>query len=219
MQRFHAGIFAALLLPAVTGCSSRTTPPSFGRGPEPVHGPPPSPAPTTRASGAALFDQNCVRCHGPHGRQVPGWLQGVQSSSQAQVEQIVSSGLGPMPSFKDVLSPQEIATVAAYAKAVAAAAPAAPPSAPPAAPSPPTAPPAAAPPAGRMVFSSNCVGCHGPQGKQVPGWLSAVRGMSLAQVEQVIRNGKDGMPAFGSTLSPQQVTSLAQYVKQQAGGG
>jgi mono/diheme cytochrome c family protein len=69
------------------------------------------------ASGAQLFSDNCESCHGHEGA---GGHVGpnLQKSSVAehldQVEEQVRNGGGAMPPFSDVLSDQEIQTVARY---------------------------------------------------------------------------------------------------------
>jgi quinohemoprotein ethanol dehydrogenase len=69
------------------------------------------------ATGAQLFSDNCESCHGHEGA---GGHVGpdLQKSSVAehldQVEKQIRNGGGAMPPFSDVLSDQEIQTVARY---------------------------------------------------------------------------------------------------------
>jgi cytochrome c oxidase cbb3-type subunit 3 len=75
--------------------------------------------------------------------------------------------------------------------------------------------------AGQQIFATNCVACHGPQGKGVPamgapdltastGWIY---GSSLTQLQQTIRNGRQGqMPAQEPYLGNDKVHLLAAYV-------
>ncbi|SDR83544.1 cytochrome-c oxidase, cbb3-type subunit III [Pseudomonas oryzae] len=75
--------------------------------------------------------------------------------------------------------------------------------------------------AGKQIFASNCVACHGPEGKGVPamgapnltastGWIY---GSSLTQLQQTIRNGRQGqMPAQEPYLGNDKVHLLAAYV-------
>ena len=75
--------------------------------------------------------------------------------------------------------------------------------------------------AGQQIFANNCVACHGPQGKGVPamgapdltastGWIY---GSSLTQLQQTIRNGRQGqMPAQEPYLGNDKVHLLAAYV-------
>lgn len=73
--------------------------------------------------------------------------------------------------------------------------------------------------AGKSIFQDNCVVCHGEDGMKIAGWKSKVRGMSEAQVQQTIRNGRKGMPAFDNTLSADQIQAVAGYAKELASGG
>ena len=73
--------------------------------------------------------------------------------------------------------------------------------------------------AGKSVFDQQCANCHGAKGQMVPGWRATVQKMSLAQVEQSIRKGGRGMPAFSGTLSDEQIKAVAAYSKQLANSG
>ena len=75
--------------------------------------------------------------------------------------------------------------------------------------------------AGQQIFAANCVACHGAEGKGVPamgapnltastGWIY---GSSLTQLQQTIRNGRQGqMPAQEPYLGNDKVHLLAAYV-------
>jgi alcohol dehydrogenase (cytochrome c) len=69
------------------------------------------------ASGAQLFSDNCQTCHGPEGtggHVGPDLQKSPVAENLAQVEKQVRNGGGGMPPFADVLSDQEIDTVARY---------------------------------------------------------------------------------------------------------
>jgi len=73
--------------------------------------------------------------------------------------------------------------------------------------------------AGKTVFTANCGGCHtladaGTSGSVGPNLdqLSP----SSATVARQVRNGGGGMPAFGGTLSNQQIANVAAYVAAKA---
>ncbi len=81
-----------------------------------------NPVPATAASiaqGKALFDINCVMCHGatsaergPVGKKLspppPGLAhEMVQGLSDADIFRAITFGFGRMPSFRDKLSPRE----------------------------------------------------------------------------------------------------------------
>ena len=73
---------------------------------------------------------------------------------------------------------------------------------------------------GQKIFATNCVACHGPQGKGTPAmgapnltdktWLY---GSSFGQVQQTLRYGRNGrMPAQEQILGQDKVHLLAAYV-------
>jgi mono/diheme cytochrome c family protein len=68
-------------------------------------------------SGAALFSSNCESCHGTDGaggHVGPNLQMSSVAENLAQVEKQVRNGGGGMPPFADVLSDEEIDTVAHY---------------------------------------------------------------------------------------------------------
>ncbi len=70
-------------------------------------------------AGKPIFQQNCVVCHGMDGTKIPDWRATVQKMTDAQVRKQIENGSDGMPSFKDTLSKQQIADVAAYAEKLA----------------------------------------------------------------------------------------------------
>jgi mono/diheme cytochrome c family protein len=69
------------------------------------------------ASGAQLFSDNCESCHGAEGaggHVGPDLQKSSVAENLAQVEKQVRNGGGGMPPFADVLSDEEIDTVAHY---------------------------------------------------------------------------------------------------------
>jgi mono/diheme cytochrome c family protein len=73
---------------------------------------------------------------------------------------------------------------------------------------------------GEQIFTSNCGGCHTLQAAGTNG----TTGPNLddlkpdeATVEQQVRNGGGGMPAFGDRLSGEEITAVASYVADNAG--
>ena len=76
-------------------------------------------------------------------------------------------------------------------------------------------------PAGEALFTANCGGCHT---LAAAGTTGAV-GPSLdelmpeaARVEEQVRNGGGGMPAFEGQLSDAQIAAVADYVSSAASG-
>ncbi len=68
---------------------------------------------------------------------------------------------------------------------------------------------------GAMVYQTACVFCHGEQGEGGHGGgpsLQALR--NSAVVLQVASEGRNAMPAFGATLTAEQIRDVAAYVTQ-----
>jgi len=72
--------------------------------------------------------------------------------------------------------------------------------------------------AGKEIFTTNCVPCHGPQGQGVIGpnltddyWL---HGNKYAEIVRTITNGvpDKGMIAWKATLNPEKIEQVAAYV-------
>ena len=61
---------------------------------------------------------------------------------------------------------------------------------------------------GQQVFSANCARCHGPAGGGGAGPKLAGEQIDL----DVVRNGRRGMPAFGSKLDDVELDAVAAYV-------
>jgi mono/diheme cytochrome c family protein len=76
---------------------------------------------------------------------------------------------------------------------------------------------------GSTLFQSNCLMCHGADGKgNTPTGQAlkvvnlddpAVVNLSDADLASVISKGKKSMPAFGSRLAPPQIEALVSYVR------
>ena len=73
---------------------------------------------------------------------------------------------------------------------------------------------------GKSVFTSNCASCHtleaaGATGEVGPN-LDELE-PDAATVEKQVTNGGGGMPAFGGTLSPEEIKEVAAFVSTEAG--
>ncbi|MHB1936592.1 MAG: c-type cytochrome [Acidobacteriaceae bacterium] len=76
---------------------------------------------------------------------------------------------------------------------------------------------------GATLFQSNCLMCHGADGrgstpmgkalKVVDLHDPAVVKMSDAELADVIGKGKQSMPAFGTRLTPPQIENLVAYIR------
>ncbi|MDD1014602.1 cytochrome-c oxidase, cbb3-type subunit III [Pseudomonas rubra] len=164
--------------------------------------------------GGRLFASNCAVCHGSDAKGAYGfpnltdkdWRWG--GDPETIKATIMSGRHGVMPAWADVIGEQGVADVAAFvltnldgrslpkeAKADAAN--------------------------GEKLFATNCVACHGPQGKGTPAMgapdlthpTAFIYGSSFAQLQQTIRYGRQGqMPAQEAIQGNDKVHLLAAYV-------
>ena len=165
--------------------------------------------PAALVVGRNLFANNCAQCHGSDGHGNPGfpnladtdWLWG---GAAEQVEATVTNGRqAAMPGWQPVLGDSGVEDVLAYVLSLSQRQVAAGDLA-----------------AGKALFMTNCVACHGEDGKGNPllgapnltdqTWLY---GGSVDAVRASIANGRQGqMPAQGERLGPTRVRLLAAYV-------
>jgi cytochrome c6 len=78
------------------------------------------------ADGGAIFNEQCVGCHGPDGKAQTDMGKsmhaadltgnGVQRQSEAQLSKVVKNGKGKMPSFDGKLADDDIKAVVTYVK-------------------------------------------------------------------------------------------------------
>ncbi|HGM5581159.1 TPA: cytochrome-c oxidase, cbb3-type subunit III [Pseudomonas putida] len=164
--------------------------------------------------GARLFASNCSVCHGSDAKGSYGfpnltdkdWRWG--GEPETIKASIMNGRHGVMPGWAEVIGEQGVADVAAFVlsnldgrslpegiKADAAR--------------------------GQEIFASNCVACHGPEGKGTPAMgapdlthpQAFIYGSSFAQLQQTIRYGRQGqMPAQAEIQGNDKVHLLAAYV-------
>ena len=164
--------------------------------------------------GGRLFASNCSVCHGSDAKGAYGfpnltdndWRWG--GEPETIKASIMNGRHGVMPAWAEVIGEQGVADVAAFVltrmdgrslpdgvKADAAN--------------------------GQAIFASNCVACHGPQGKGTPAMgapdlthpQAFIYGSSFAQLQQSIRYGRQGqMPAQLEIQGNDKVHLLAAYV-------
>ena len=181
------------------------------------------------SSGKALFSDNCAPCHQAGGQGVVGffpnltdddWLYG---GSYDKIHETITGGRhGYMPTFGEVLTPEQIDDLASYVASLSG-----------------IGHDAAKAAAGNTLFHSEtaaCYYCHGvdAKGRKEIGsanltdniWLWAnVPGAEgaegkVAAIRSVITSGlnKGVMPAWGGRLSPEQIKVLTVYVHELGGG-
>ena len=164
--------------------------------------------------GGRLFASNCSVCHGSDAKGAYGfpnltdkdWRWG--GEPETIKASIMNGRHGVMPAWAEVIGEQGVADVAAFVltnldgrtlpegvKADAAK--------------------------GKEIFASNCVACHGPEGKGTPAMgapdlthpQAFIYGSSFAQLQQTVRYGRQGqMPAQAEIQGNDKVHLLAAYV-------
>ncbi|KXF75120.1 cytochrome C oxidase Cbb3 [Paramesorhizobium deserti] len=184
------------------------------------------------SAGAAAFKVNCVQCHGSGAQGSAGypnlndddWLWGGDIES---IYTTINHGVryaadeetrqSEMPSFDGVLTPDQMADVAAYVVSLSGT---------------PKFPDKVE--AGATLFAENCASCHGSDAKAAKGvdaeavkdlgapdladaiWLYGSGENAVVQQMMHPRNGV--MPAWGARLGNTTVKELAVYVHSLGGG-
>lgn len=161
-------------------------------------------------TGQRLFANNCAVCHGSDARGARGfpnlsddaWLYGGEPS---QIKSsIVNGRRGMMPALGGALGAEPVTQVANYVYALNGRQP----------------PDPEAAGAGEQVYMTNCMACHGPEGKgnTAMGAPDLTDGAwlydgSLEGIREAVVNGRQGnMPAFGESLGPERAHVVAAYV-------
>ncbi|MES2825763.1 MAG: cytochrome-c oxidase, cbb3-type subunit III [Pseudomonadota bacterium] len=164
---------------------------------------------TAMKMGYRLFLNNCALCHGADGSGNLGypnltdkdWLYG--GSPEQIKDSIVLGRKAMMPAWSATLGEARIANVAEFVLSLAG-----------------REHDEAKAKLGAPVFSSNCAGCHGSDGKGLqqlgaPNLTDAVwlYGGEPNELRQTLRNGRSGvMPAHEQMLKPERIHLLAAYV-------
>ncbi|MFQ6033324.1 MAG: c-type cytochrome, partial [Candidatus Bipolaricaulia bacterium] len=175
-------------------------------------GPPPSPFPAGLAGdGRGLYSRYCANCHGTEGDRVAGVdlksreFLGIRSFATLRI--IVAEGHGGMPSFGELLggplTDDEIRAIIAYLKLSSEGFAT----------------------NGPSLYASNCVVCHGAEGKKMPtvdlSSAEFINSLGREGISRAIREGKGGMPAFskpaGGPLSYEEIEAIVRYVVSLAG--
>ncbi len=176
------------------------------------------------AAGASAFKVNCAQCHGTGAAGGPGypnlndddWLWG---GSAEQIYTTILHGIrytqdpdtrvSEMPSFADLLTPEQMKQAAAYVVSLSD-----------------TPSDAALVGPGKQIFADNCAACHGEDAKGnrdvgAPNLSDAIwlKGKGEAAIIAQMRAPKHGvMPAWQARLGDTTVKELAVFVHSLGGG-
>jgi mono/diheme cytochrome c family protein len=70
---------------------------------------------------------------------------------------------------------------------------------------------------GARIFAARCSGCHGAQGQGLSGpqlaGVVAERFPDPAEQAAVVANGRNGMPAFGSRLTADELAAVVEFTR------
>jgi cytochrome c oxidase cbb3-type subunit 3 len=165
--------------------------------------------PAVRKMGMRLFANNCAQCHGADAGGAYGfpnlrdddWIYGGDAATIKAT--LVNGRQAVMPAWGSVIGDEGIADVTQYVLSLNGR----------------DVDPAKAE-AGKTVFQTYCVACHGADGTGNPAlgapnltngvWLY---GGSAEQISQTLHAGRNGMmPAFKDTLSEDKIHILTAYV-------
>jgi len=171
--------------------------------------------PEAQKIGGRLFAAYCTTCHGSDAGGARGfpnlrdgdWLWGGEPATVKAT--ILNGRQAAMPAWGAIIGPEGVQQVAAYVESLSG-----------------RATDAAAAAKGQQVYQTNCVACHGAEGKGNPMmgapnltddiWLY---GGSTAKIAESIDKGRNGiMPAQGELLGEDKVHLLAAYVLSLSGG-
>jgi ubiquinol-cytochrome c reductase cytochrome c subunit len=160
------------------------------------------------STGAAVFSQRCAKCHGEGGEGLSGAVTIAGPNLQAEhdvntVLRAVRNGQGLMPSFNNLLSPQERTEVAGYVTKQLATIPLT----------------GGNLSEGGILFRMYCAPCHRTAGRGGALAFTGTNAPSLtdksaAVIAGAIRWGPGAMPAFPvAEVNDQQLASIVTYVK------
>ena len=172
--------------------------------------------PEANAIGQKLFLNHCAQCHASDGggsRGFPNltdkdWLYG--GTPDAIEASITNGRAGVMPSFGPTLGEQGTKDVAHYVLSLSG-----------------SANDSIRRARGEPLFKSNCIACHGAEGKGNPAmgapnltdgiWLHGSGEESI--IETITKGRQNQMPAHKDILSPAKIHLLAAYVYSLSQGG
>lgn len=139
-------------------------------------------APADTLTGAALYANQCARCHGPNAEGIVTSGPGLQL--ETGIAGVTRSGRGDMPAFPN-LSDAQIGSLEAYLQTVPFER------------------------TGRNLYIRYCQACHGGNARGTTRGNNIRR--ELDEIYEAVSRGKRGMPAFPQ-LSTADVTLIRTYI-------
>ena len=141
--------------------------------------------------GAGIYAEQCAPCHGVDGSGDIGPSLVVGGLLPTEITEIIANGRSAMPVFGATLTDEQLALVSSF-----------------------TADLSSSPAAGAVVYAAQCAPCHGAnrEGGVGPPLINAH--LDLDNQMSIVRAGRDAMPAFGLTLSEEQLAALESFLAQ-----
>ncbi|HVO41759.1 MAG TPA: c-type cytochrome [Aggregatilineales bacterium] len=173
------------------------------------------------SAGQALFKKNCTLCHGDNGEGTEGRPSlndkpFLTNTSNDTLYSIISSGVPntEMPAWNQAfggpLTNEDVTNLVAFLRAWE-----------PTAPDRKATPQPGVPSQGKTIYNSVCAACHGPNGAGIKDSTAPALNdpAKLLQFDDTwyrdtISKGRpaNGMPTWGTVLSPKQITDLLAYL-------
>lgn len=165
--------------------------------------------PEAQQIGQRLFLNNCSQCHGSDAKGSPSFPNlsdgdSLYGRSPEAIQQTITNGRnGIMPSFAGVIDPATATDIAQYVRSMSG-----------------LAHNQLAAIKGQRAYMTNCVACHGADGKgnQALGAPNLTDGVWLYGssenriVEAILKGRNNIMPAQGQILTPEQIRMLTAWV-------
>ena len=141
--------------------------------------------------GAGIYTEQCAPCHGVDGSGDVGPSLLVEDLSASEVSEVIANGRSAMPAFGATLTDEHLASVSSFTLDLSSN-----------------------PATGSSIYAVHCALCHGDdrEGGIGPPLLDAY--LDLENQMSIVRNGRDAMPAFGLTLTEEQLGVLESYLAQ-----
>jgi mono/diheme cytochrome c family protein len=139
--------------------------------------------------GVGIYAEQCAPCHGVDGSGGvgPSLLEGVLVPSE--IAEVIANGRSAMPAFAVTLTEEQLALITAYSVGLSSD----------------TA-------AGEAIYATQCAPCHGDNLEGGVGPPLVATGQDLESQMAIVRDGRNAMPAFGPTLSDEQLAVLKSFL-------
>jgi mono/diheme cytochrome c family protein len=144
------------------------------------------------ATGAELYVQLCVACHGADGEGGAGPPLAALGLSGEELSTLIVEGQGSMPGFGSELADEDLDGLVEYLQS--------------------TFSEAEQTATGAELYVQLCAACHGADGEGGAGPPLAALGLNGDELSTLIAEGQGSMPGFATQLSADDVTNLTEFL-------